>query len=273
MAKKASKKTPPRSKKKPAAKKAGKKASKNKASKKPGKATAALDKLKRGHTPPENPGPGATADQKAAYKAEDTLYRVGQRWLEIQDVKLEKARGADERKDKINNLEEAMLSVIREDKHDKPLRELDQCRKWLADKEKKEAELAKFIKAKSEQIKGMEAEFHGMMFGEQQGLPLIDGAAKEVRNLVQAANEKGMTVSVNGTPVNGTDAKALAQKLVDGEARVSVKVGRKARAAKVIRLGLKFDEVWVRFDKPVKVRGADLPEMLVAATKCTALKA
>jgi hypothetical protein len=232
---------------------AKKKTTKKKATKKSGKPSPPAPKLKS----PEHPGANATADQIAVYKAEDKIFRLGQKWLEILEVKEEKRRGTDERKDKINNLREAMLSVIREDKHDKPIRELDRCRKWLAEMEKLETALAKFIKAKSERIKALEAEFHGILFGEQQSLPGVHDATKS-----EAAND--------APKINGKD---LARKLSHDRARVRIKIGRKFCPGEVTGLGPKEDEVWLELDAPANIRGTMTQQVAAKATVLTVLPA
>lgn len=241
MAKKAPRKSKP-SKKKPAKKKAAKK----KASKKP---TLHGLKLK----PPKDPGPKATKEQRALYQAETQLFRLRQKHHTLQEVTLAKKTGVEERKDKIENLKQAVTSVIREGSHDKPAKSLDQCRGWQLDIDKKETDLATFTKKHSERIKKLEAEFQQLLFDDQLTLPGVEGKTKDA--------------AANTAPPNGTDVEALIKKLIGDKQRVEIKISRKKHRGTVVGPGPdnKPGTVWVELDEPTKIRGKERKEVAVKA--------
>jgi len=171
------------SKKKPAKKVGKKKAAAKKASKKkPSKKSPPKNIAAIALKPPEDPGPDASPDVIKTYQAETKLFRIRQKHMTILEVQAEKKRGTDERKDKIGNLREAMLSVIREEAHDKPGRELDRCRTWQLEIDKLEIALAAFIKAKSERLKALDAEFYDLVFDEQLTLPGTQAASAPAKD-------------------------------------------------------------------------------------------
>lgn len=188
---------------------------------------------------------------------EGKLNALRDAWERIEAVEKEKADGTKTRKDKIDNLTAAIESVVREDQHDKPARELDNCRKWILERDKAENALDRFKKAKSGEIAELRSRFRELLFGEQLTLALpAEGATSE------------------GKGDGGTNGKVTVSDLAAKKAPVTFKRGRKTLRGTVEgSFKDKPELAFVRLDKPIKVKGKENTHLSVPLEQLTLVEA